>query len=644
MLTAAVRDLHRSYPESYLIDVRTRHPALWENNPYLTPISETDETAEILECQYPLVRESNQLPYHFIHGFMFFLNEQLGLNIRPTEFKGDIHLSRDEEQAAVPFVEQIGVDLPIWLITTGGKRDFTIKWWDVKRYQQVVDHFRGRIQFVQVGAAGDFHPELERVIDLRGKTDLRTLIRLVHHADGVISPVSLLMHLTAAVPTRPPNRLRPCVVIAGGGEPPHWEAYPGHQFLHTIGLLPCCQTGGCWRSRVLPLPDNSLLNRSDRLCVDVVGRLPRCMDMIQSSDVITHVERYLARHIVEKELRDREVAKIDLENTGAGHLAMDGHDVITQAALLTSRNGSSDEDRILTFYRNVNATAKQHCPNLREQVLTNTPRGMGDTLLLTSLLRAAADQNTIRYIESQSAYFQSLVQFNPFYVSPGPGERVAADVLQRRYDMGNGHFMQRLQRAFGLEPELRPRGVLKVSGDRKSNRVALHFEAGDAHAAWQRVFVHPRARQLYPESRVLIQTFINSHPELTFLQVGRKPTPLDNVKDCTGLPLADSIRLLNSCENFIGIVSGPMHLATALGLKCVVILNFPKAGEIYLPALKNINLIESEWLYPQNVHLHQESDGPLVKRFNLGNLEKAMAGQIYPYWSDEFLSLIHEKL
>lgn len=644
MLTAAVRDLHRAYPESFLTDVRTRHPALWTNNPFVTPISESEAGVEIVECQYPLVQDSNQLPYHFIHGFIFWLNEQLGLNIKPTDFKGDLHLSSNEVQEAVPFGDLIESGLPIWLITTGGKRNFTIKWWDVKRHQQVVDHFRDKIQFVQIGAPGDFHPELNGVLDLRGKTDLRTLIKLVYHSDGVISPVSLPMHLAAAVPTKPDQGLRPCVVIAGGGEPPHWEAYPGHQFLHTIGMLACCRTGGCWRTRAVPLPDNSPLNRSDRLCVDTVGKLPRCMDMIQASEVITQVERYLLRHSRDQELRKREATRFILDDSARDCIEICGSDVITRAAFHASQNGASDTDRILTFYRKVNATPKEHCANLRDKVLTNTPQGIGDTLLLTALLRAAANQNTVRYIDSQSAWFQTLMEFNPYYARPVGDDKVAADVLQRRYAMGNGHFMQRLQRGFGLEPELRPRGVLDVSGTKRSNRVALHFEAGDTHAAWQRIFVHPRARQLYPESRAALQAFINSHSEFTFVQIGRKPTVLDNVEDCTGLPLSDSIQVLGQCEYFIGIVSGPMHLATALGLKCVVILNFPRAEEIYLPTLKDINLVESEWLYPQNVHLHQESEGPLVKRFSLSNLERAMAGQVYPYWSDEFLGLIHEKV
>ena len=41
MLTAAVRDLHVTYPDQFVTDVRTPCPELWEHNPYLTPIDES---------------------------------------------------------------------------------------------------------------------------------------------------------------------------------------------------------------------------------------------------------------------------------------------------------------------------------------------------------------------------------------------------------------------------------------------------------------------------------------------------------------------------------------------------------------------------------------------------------------------------
>ena len=151
------------------------------------------------------------------------------------------------------------------------------------------------------------------MLDLRGQTSIRNLIRLVHWSSGVLTPVSFLMHLSAAVEVKPqllpqtsnspfdglrafgnsPPASRPCVVVAGGREPPHWEAYPNHQFIHTVGALDCCRTGGCWRSRTRALGDGSEHDSPRRLCVDVVNGLPHCMDMITSADVIRRIEMYL---------------------------------------------------------------------------------------------------------------------------------------------------------------------------------------------------------------------------------------------------------------------------------------------------------------------------------------------------------------
>ncbi|HEV2494488.1 MAG TPA: glycosyltransferase family 9 protein [Terriglobia bacterium] len=293
MLTAAVRDLHLCYLNQFLTDVRTSCPQLWENNPYLTCLDETAPEVEVIECHYPLIHRSNQAPYHFVHGFIEFLSERLALKIRPTAFKGDLHLT-DREKSWISQVQEITkTPVPFWLVVAGGKSDFTIKWWDARRYQEVVDHFRGKILFVQVGERRHHHPPLNGVIDLRGRTDLRQLVRLVYHAQGVLGPVSLSMHLAAAVPVRsggPKNK--PCVVIAGGREPPHWEAYPHHQFIHTVGALRCCDNGGCWKSRTAPLGDGDAKDRPESLCVDVVNGLPHCMHMITAAKVCDRIRSY----------------------------------------------------------------------------------------------------------------------------------------------------------------------------------------------------------------------------------------------------------------------------------------------------------------------------------------------------------------
>ena len=293
MLSAAVRDLHRTYPGEFVTDVRTPCPQIWENNPYITPLQEDDKDVQILECNYPLIHKSNEAPYHFIHGFIEDLNQQLGLNVRPTAFCGDIHISDLEKSWYSQVEEIVQKPLPFWIVAAGGKTDFTIKWWSQSRFQEVINHFLGKILFVQVGEAGHCHPPLQNVLDLRGKTDLRQLIRLVYHAQGVLCPVTLLMHLAAAVECKEgATKNRPCVVIAGGREPPHWEAYPHHQFIHRAGALRCCDNGGCWKSRVVPIGDGDEKDRPENCCVDVVNQLPRCMDLITAHDVIRAIEVY----------------------------------------------------------------------------------------------------------------------------------------------------------------------------------------------------------------------------------------------------------------------------------------------------------------------------------------------------------------
>jgi len=317
MLTAAVRDLHRWYPGRYLTDVRTSCPELWENNPWITALADDDPEVRTLDCTYPLIDFANETPFHCLHGFIEFLNRSLGLRVRPTAFHGDIHLSVEERAWYSQVQESTRRRIPFWIVSAGGKHDVTIKWWDTERFQAVIDHYQDRIQFAQVGRMGHHHPKLNGVIDLRGRTTLRELVRLVYHAQGVLCPVTALMHLAAAVPMQGKSSgRRPCVVIAGGREPAHWEAYPGHQFLHTIGSLPCCLRGGCWRDRTLPLGDGDPRDREQSRCVNVVGQLPRCMDMIRAEEVIQSIDRFFegsVRRFLTKP--EREAARRGVEVT-----------------------------------------------------------------------------------------------------------------------------------------------------------------------------------------------------------------------------------------------------------------------------------------------------------------------------------------
>ena len=209
-------------------------------------------------------------------------------------FRGDIHISDDEKSWYSQVEEAFGRPLPFWIMVAGGKSDYTAKWWSPERFQRVVDYFQGYVLFVQVGEGGHGTAASRRARSA-GRTTLRQLVRLVYHAQGALCPVTLMMHLAAAV-ERPAGmgRNRPCVVVAGGREPPHWEAYPYHQFLHRAGALQCCESGGCWKSRVVPLGDGDEKDAPEHCCVDVVGTLPRCMDLIAAEDVIRAMEVYFA--------------------------------------------------------------------------------------------------------------------------------------------------------------------------------------------------------------------------------------------------------------------------------------------------------------------------------------------------------------
>jgi len=293
MLTAAIRDLHKAYPEQFLTAIDTCFPDLWRPNPYVTSFDTSADDVQVIDFgRPPLLDQCHTSPRHYIESGHDLLQRVLGRPVPLTRFAPDIHLT-DAEKSTPP----AGLSKPYWVIVAGGKRDVTVKWWPSSYYQRIVDHFAGAVTFVQVGSAGDHHPSLTGVTDLIGKTDLRELALLIHHSDGVLCPVTCAMHMAAAFD-------KPCVVIAGGREPAHWEMYPGHAFLHTIGQLSCCRQTGCWKARIEPLGDGDH-DRDNNLCLqpasaDSLAGVPgdrsepaaQCMAMITPDEVCRHIERY----------------------------------------------------------------------------------------------------------------------------------------------------------------------------------------------------------------------------------------------------------------------------------------------------------------------------------------------------------------
>lgn len=303
MMSAAIRDLHNTYPGEYKTDVDSPCNEIYEGNPYITKLDKNAPDVAFLRMHYPLIHDSNEGSYHFIHGYRKYLEECIGRPIKQGKMKPDIHI-REEEKLWLSAVEEVTKDKrPFWIIDAGYKNDFTAKAWSFDRYQSVVNHFKDRIQFVQIGHKDHNHPKLKGVIDMVGQTDIRQLIRLVYHSVGVLTPVSFPMVLAAGVPMANPKlKNRACVVLSGGREPVQWQMYPNHQFLHTCGTMPCCDNGGCWKSRVVPIGDGDEKDKSN-LCLFPVNLssqwIARCMEVITTDDVIRSIERYYTGGVLE---------------------------------------------------------------------------------------------------------------------------------------------------------------------------------------------------------------------------------------------------------------------------------------------------------------------------------------------------------
>ena len=357
MFTCGVRDFKLLFPEIE-INVETNFQAVWKGNPYLTHyIKRGNPGVEFYKVGYPIINNANAASTHFTQGFLFdmiaaadrheplpirlydifsaFSNgrigdpeievkelmkyksqkegglQQLPENLRKLYTKQesfcavfgrqrpDIHLAETEKKNNL-IKEVYGIDR-YWVIAPGGKRDCTAKIWDWRRFQEVVNHFDGQLKFVVIGRSDHLMEKLDGVIDLTDKfnSDLRGLFPLVYHAEGCVSGVSLLMHLAAGMPAKRGKSRKPCVSIYGGREPITFTAYNTHQLLHTNGAITCCDIGGCWHSRVVPLQKDP--DKNKRLCTHPVQRdgrtIQQCMNMITSKDVIRAIEVYYEGNI-----------------------------------------------------------------------------------------------------------------------------------------------------------------------------------------------------------------------------------------------------------------------------------------------------------------------------------------------------------
>ena len=255
-------------------------------------------------------------------------------------------------------------------------------------------------------------------------------------------------------------------------------------------------------------------------------------------------------------------------------------------------------DDILRFYRGRHAVKRRRPPRFdpAHWTLTNTPQGLGDCVVLTDHFRACSRLGKPAAAYSPAPPWPDLLKFCPWAVSMDHPRQVSLCHAAAEWDLGPGHMIDKARRLFGFRRDIVSRGAIEVPWVKpKRNRIGLHFEAG-FHARWQSANIHPRARQLYAANRKVIRDFITEHgDEYSWIEFGHKRT-IDHelADDGTNRPLGETIPLMAECDYHIGLVSGPMHIAAALGLKVITVLNFPHPGQLMLPNLVDLGVVEQE--------------------------------------------------
>lgn len=299
VMTAAIRALHKAHPGRFITDVESPCADIFTHNPYITSLNGDGQK---IDMHYPLISDHRARGFvhpgagasgrHFSDGHRKFLEEVLEIEIPRAGLTPELYLSQDERLWPSPALKEGGLAGRYWAINAGSKGDYTLKQYHA--YQRVVDLLRGKVQFVQIGAAEHNHAALDGVVDLRGKTGHRELYRTIFHADGVLTCVSYPMHIAAAFG-------KPCVVVAGGRESTRWELYPNHRFLYTNGALPCCAYDGCWKSKIeecaAPVPAGETTpGKGGEVSV---GMVPKCMTLIKPETVADAIMMYYAGGMLE---------------------------------------------------------------------------------------------------------------------------------------------------------------------------------------------------------------------------------------------------------------------------------------------------------------------------------------------------------
>ena len=138
-----------------------------------------------------------------------------------------------------------------------------IKEWYPDRFQEIVNYFSNRYQFIQIGSVTDY--PLQNVLDKRGKTSFRESAALLKNSLLFIGLEGFIMHLAASVNCK-------SVIIFGGRSLPDLVGYS-----QNINIYTKTECSPCWG-------------------VNSCDYNKKCMDQITAESVISEIENYFNRY------------------------------------------------------------------------------------------------------------------------------------------------------------------------------------------------------------------------------------------------------------------------------------------------------------------------------------------------------------
>ena len=291
-------DFARAYPE-WEVDIHTACPELFENNPYTTPLKESDPEVEVYNITYDEIHQSGWRGHHFADAFRNDIAKEVNSDpamvatygevvIPSTGLHPEIFLTDDEKSWFNQVHCTYHWDGPYWILNAGRKSDNELK--QYHRWQAVADilnaYFQGKVRIVQIGHRGSvdmhhIHPDLKGVFNLVSYTDNRQLIRLAYWAAGGLGPISFQFVLMAAFE-------KPNVVVAGGKEGTRWHIYNEVQWIKKNGCLPCAMSDGCWLGGKTGKCANLVTPP------DIEQEVPLCFEITTPQEIANRVIDYYA--------------------------------------------------------------------------------------------------------------------------------------------------------------------------------------------------------------------------------------------------------------------------------------------------------------------------------------------------------------